>query len=148
MSENGVKKIHMLKNIYYTGELFSQFVSTKLKVFCHLVSFSVSTISCWSHVTTLLDLAPRVRKHNFGHCCNLWHVPLLFDNFLRWLTASNSSVMPLHDTIQMEFCLIRKTHTVQESLVVSASFLQHLFPKSLPIVYKEKIVIFELCDIA
>jgi hypothetical protein len=61
----------------------------------------------------------------------------MFNDFLRWLANPNSAVMPAHGTIQMKFCLIRKTLRVQESLI-TAKFLQHFFTKSLPIIYQAK----------
>jgi hypothetical protein len=39
---------------------------------------------------------------------NLWHVPLMFDNFLTWLTT----VISVHDAAQMQCCLVRQTYKV------------------------------------
>jgi hypothetical protein len=46
--------------------------------------------------------------------------------------------MPVRPNIQVEICLIRKTHMVQESLIC-ANFLQHFFTKPFSIVFQEKI---------
>jgi hypothetical protein len=61
--------------------------------------------------------------------CHITRVPLMFDNSLRWLTAPNSAVMPVHDTIQMECSLIRKKKAVKENLI-TVNFLQHFLTKS------------------
>jgi hypothetical protein len=61
----------------------------------------------------------------------------LFYNFYRWLATLNSEIEPVHDTIQMECCLNRKTYTVQQSLI-TVNFLWHFFTKSLPTIYQEK----------
>jgi hypothetical protein len=64
---------------------------------------------------------------------NLWRAPLMFYNFLRWLTAPNFAVMPVHDIICME-CCIRKKHRAQESLitVTSHSYLDMLEHYAVP----------------
>jgi hypothetical protein len=71
-SEKGVeekkekRKININKYIYYAKE----FISKKLIFFCHTVCFIVSTISRSIYVETIFDFAPRVHKHNYGHCGN------------------------------------------------------------------------------
>jgi hypothetical protein len=129
------RNIHTRK-IFIIQEVISQFSSTKLILLCHLVSFKVSTISCSTHVKMMFSLTPHAHRHNVSHCSNLWHVPAMFDNFLRWLATLNSAVMPVHDTTKMEFHLIRKTRSIQESLI-TANFLLNFFTES-PIIYQEK----------
>jgi hypothetical protein len=46
------------------------------------------------------------------HRVNFWRVPLMFDNFLGWLTIADSAIMSVHDTIN---CLIRKIHSPEKS---------------------------------
>jgi hypothetical protein len=117
----------MREDIYYAKEVIWQFSITKLKVFffLHSVRLNVVTSSCSTRVETTIDVASRVHESNFGRRCNLWRVPLIVDNFSRRLAAANSALVPLHGTIQMEFCHIRETHRVQES-VSTVKFLQRL----------------------
>jgi hypothetical protein len=42
---------------------------------------------------------------------NLWHVPQIFSSSLKWLATQNSAVMHVHNTIQMDCCLIIKTES-------------------------------------
>jgi hypothetical protein len=59
---------------------------------------------------------------------DLWNIPLMFINFLKWLANSISAVISVHDTIQMECYLSRKTHEVYENLI-AVNFVQHFHAK-------------------
>lgn len=52
----------------------------------------------------------------------------MFDNFLMVLTTQNSSVISVHDTIKMEYCIIRKTHRDEDSFII-VNFAQHWLSK-------------------
>jgi hypothetical protein len=70
------------------------------------------------------------------HHVNFWRIPLMFDNFLRWLTIADSALMSVHDTIQTKCCLIRKTQESREisSLYIFCSILsQNIFLQSLSV---------------
>jgi hypothetical protein len=54
------------KNIYHAEEVMSQVSSTKFKICCNLVTFSMNIVGCSAHVDTTFDPTPRVHKHNLG----------------------------------------------------------------------------------
>jgi hypothetical protein len=61
---------------------------------------------------------------------NLWHIPPVFDNFLKWLTTLIFTVMSVHVNIQMESCLSRETHPFHKNLITD-NFVQHFYTKLL-----------------
>jgi hypothetical protein len=74
------------------------------KFFCHPVSFNVSTISCSTHVETTSDPAPRVHKHNFGHCCcRLCYAMLQSSKFCSFLLTD----LILHITLEKKSSVLR-----------------------------------------